>query len=452
MKTLSRLLGAALLFAMGADPSLAAIFTVNSGYDSVDVTPGDSICSDASGFCSLRAAVMQANFTPTAADTIVLNVPLVTLSIPWSPFSIDDDSSGDLDILGPVTIEGEGATVEWSSAVPTQARDRVFHFFPVYGPFDAQLKALTVRGGVATPVEVKPLQFWSIGGGVLIQNSAAVRVAVQLDNVTVVENRAFDQGGGVWSQGNLDMQDSTISANRVERGCDPVAGDVFGGGGLYNQGLAHVVRSTFSGNLALNEGADGGGCGGGILNHDGVLTMVNSTVSSNYAFLAGGGLWNLGQARLSFVTNSLNVAYFGAGGGLNNQSVMQMTASILAFNAPLDCASAPGITNGFNLDSDSSCDLTGPGDLPGVDPVLGALQINPPGLTKTHALGVGSPALDVVAPPCLDVFGDPVLEDQLGNPRPSPYGAARCDIGAVEGISDLLFRDGFEGVASRMRR
>jgi hypothetical protein len=45
-----------------------------------------------------------------------------------------------------------------------------------------------------------------------------------------------------------------------------------------------------------------------------------------------------------------------------------------------------------------------------------------------------------------------VLEDQLGNPRPSPYGAARCDIGAVEGISDLLFRDGFEGVAGRMRR
>jgi hypothetical protein len=129
-----------------------------------------------------------------------------------------------------------------------------------------------------------------------------------------------------------------------------------------------------------------------------------------------------------------------------------MTASIVATNAPQDCDTVSPITNGFNLDGDTSCNLVGPGSLSGLDPLLGALQLNPPGLTQTHAPLPGSPALDVVNPPCLDVLGNPVLKDQLGNLRPAPSGAARCDIGAVEGISDLLFRDGFESAASRMRR
>jgi hypothetical protein len=168
--------------------------------------------------------------------------------------------------------------------------------------------------------------------------------------------------------------------------------------------------------------------------------------------VAGGGLWNRGQAALSLVTNSFNVADGLAGGGLYSQSAVQMTASIVALNAPWDCTTASSITAGFNLDGDSTCNLTGPGDISGVDPLLGPLQLNPPGLTHTHALLPGSPALDVVTSPCLDVFAIPVLEDQLGNPRPAPSGAARCDIGAVEGISDLLFRDGFESAASRLRR
>jgi hypothetical protein len=450
MKTLSTLLGMALVLGSGADPSLAATWVVNTPVDSTDATPGDGLCADMNGLCSLRAAVMEANFTPMVSDTIALNVPVATLGIPWQPFTADDDSSGDLDILGPVTIEGGGAIVEWSSAVPAFARDRVFHFFPPSQAFDAQIRDLTVRGGVATAVEVIPLQFLSAGGGVLIQSNAVVRVTVQLENVHLVENVAAQQGGGVWSQGNLDVRDSTVSANRVPAsGC---AGPFFGGAGLYNLGHAYVVRSTFSGNFALDEDADEGGCGGGILNGDGgVLAMVNSTISSNHAFLAGGGLWNRGQVSLSFVTNSFNVADFGTGAGLYNSWVLQMTASIVAVNAPQDCDTVSPITSGFNLDSDTSCKLIGQGDLPGVDPLLGALQLNPPGLSQTHAPLPGSPALDGAAPTCFDVFGFTVLEDQRGSLRPAPSGA-RCDIGAVEGISDLLFRDGFDGVVARMRR
>jgi hypothetical protein len=73
-----------------------------------------------------------------------------------------------------------------------------------------------------------------------------------------------------------------------------------------------------------------------------------------------------------------------------------------------------------SLDSDNSCVLIGPGDLPGVAPLLGPLANNG-GPTDTHALLAGSPAIDaggICAP-----------TDQRGVTR--PQGPA-CDIGAFE--------------------
>ena len=57
---------------------------------------------------------------------------------------------------------------------------------------------------------------------------------------------------------------------------------------------------------------------------------------------------------------------------------------------PLDLVSL-----GYNLsDTDASdCDLTAPGDLVNTDPLLGALADNG-GLTRTHALLIGNPAID----------------------------------------------------------
>ncbi len=55
----------------------AASFTVNSLLDTVDVNPGDGICDDGSGNCTLRAAIAEANAT-IGADTITISVNGVT--------------------------------------------------------------------------------------------------------------------------------------------------------------------------------------------------------------------------------------------------------------------------------------------------------------------------------------------------------------------------------------
>jgi hypothetical protein len=86
---------------------------------------------------------------------------------------------------------------------------------------------------------------------------------------------------------------------------------------------------------------------------------------------------------------------------------------------PLQSGTSP---NGFNLDSDNTCNLTDRRQA-GREHLLGPLANNG-GPTQTHALLPGSPAIDMVLSGC------PLpATDQRGITRPQ---GAVCDIGAYE--------------------
>jgi len=113
----------------------------------------------------------------------------------------------------------------------------------------------------------------------------------------------------------------------------------------------------------------------------------------------------------------------GGGGGIHNIAVLILTNSIVGNNSGGDCIGTI-TSHGHNLDSDGSCGLTGPGDIPNGNTNLGGLALNPPGTTATHELLPGSDAIDAV--PVVDCS---VATDQRGIGR--PQGPA-CDIGAFE--------------------
>ena len=112
---------------------------------------------------------------------------------------------------------------------------------------------------------------------------------------------------------------------------------------------------------------------------------------------------------------------------MSSGSTPTVKNTIIANSSPAgDCAEGRVISLGHNLDSDGTCGLTEPTDLPNTDPLLGPLADNG-GPTLTHALLPTSPAID--AGSCMAVDGSPVTTDQRDATR--PQGAA-CDIGAYE--------------------
>ena len=287
------------------------------------------------------------------------------------------------------------------------------------------------------------------GGGILNQGTLTVTAS------TIAHNTSGNSGGGIFnSGGNITVNNSLFKGNVASSGAGifNIAGDtltltestltqnvagfiIARGGGIFNRdSTLELNSSTVNGNVAFQ-------LGGGIFSDGGSITSTNSTVSSNVGVLEGGGIYNQGSATVTMTNSTVTGNISGAGGGVFNISpgtVVLENTIIADHPAGSDCF-GPGFTSlGNNLDSNNSCNLTDPGDLTGVAPLLGPLQDNG-GPTETHALLSGSPAIDAGN----DLSAPPT--DQRGVLRPQGLAS---DIGAFEADQsctlelDLLYQGG----------
>ncbi|MCP5098571.1 MAG: tandem-95 repeat protein [Chloroflexi bacterium] len=288
----------------------------------------------------------------------------------------------------------------------------------------------------------------SDGGGIMNEGTLTI------NSSTIIRNVAFD-GGGILNYGQLNIDSSTLSNNSANNGAGismfesmsitnsvidaNIAANIGGairatigtvdisnsairnnnarlGGGISVQSTANLTGVTLSGNSANEQG--------GGLYISGNATLLNSTVSDNSASsFNGGGVWMFLSGSLALnhttITNNTNIGIV----SLDNSP--QLMHSIVANQkSGGDCAgSTPATSNGYNLDSDGSCNLTATTDIPSGNANLGLLANNG-GLTSTHELLVDSDALDVIpASNCS------LLTDQRGVTRPQ---GTHCDIGAFE--------------------
>jgi filamentous hemagglutinin family protein len=273
-----------------------------------------------------------------------------------------------------------------------------------------------------------------------------------ISNSNISGNTATNNGGGVYNTGNMTISNSNISGNTATNN----------GGGVYNTGNMTISNSTISGNTATTNG---GGVfttigaiaisnstisgnrvdfGGGVLVNSGTATFTNITVSGNAANRDGGGIYHSnGNVTItnSTITNNKSDAdnnNTGNGGGIfrNNAAITTtIRNSIIAGN--FDTAGSGAINldvrgtfvdGGNNLigSNNGSTDFTvstlvGTNANP-IDPKLAPLG-NYGGVTQTHALLLGSPALNAGN----NSFVAGI--DQRGLPRIS---GGTVDIGAFE--------------------
>jgi hypothetical protein len=346
-------------FTLASATAHSAVLTVTNTQDS---GPG-----------SLRDRIATA---ATTGDTIqfdaALNGQTITLT------------SAQLLINKSLTINGPGAdklAVQRSSAAGTPA----FRIFEIPGSSIVTLAGLTISNGNE-----------SAGGGGISMTHGRVMI---VDCVISGNSAPGGSGGGISSSlgSSLTITRSTISGNSASYGGglsvpgspstilgpaqlgmtnSTISGNVATeGGGLRNSGMASIVNCTFSANSAS--------IGGGIWNRkigflDGVLNITNSTVTGNSA-LEGGGI-----CTLDFGTSGSRNTIFASNTAANGPDVKGKLSS-----------------NGFNLVGNNAgatilspqvSDQIGTAAAP-IDPLLGPLQNNG-GPTFTHALRLGSPAID----------------------------------------------------------
>jgi hypothetical protein len=251
---------------------------------------------------------------------------------------------------------------------------------------------------------------------------------------STISGNSADAGGGIYA-GYASVTKSTISGNSASDR----------GGGIYNYGDLTVTDSTISGNSADT--------GGGIYSSTDLIglrtTIQNSTISGNTASTAGGALFNYnGLTVIDFSTITLNEAPDGAGGGVasygDTYTRTRARSSIIAGNIGGDVEFLFGNTNsfqsmGYNLIGTGNAlgRFILEGDQTGIaDPLLEPLADNG-GVTMTHALRAGSPAIDAGNPSAAAGSGGVPMFDQRG----APFGrivdcdgtlGARIDIGAFE--------------------
>ncbi|HEV7485554.1 MAG TPA: Calx-beta domain-containing protein [Thermoanaerobaculia bacterium] len=422
--------------ALAAVPASAATFTVINLNDS--------------GAGSLRDAITQAN---GAAGADVINFqPGLTGTITLT--------TGQLKIADSVDIQGPGAA---TISVSGNNASRVFYLYTGSATLDVRIAGLTITQGAA-----------NIGAGIVDFDEN-----LTLEGVTITQNAATGDGGGLWADGfsmTLTVNNSTISGNTsgddgggiyVEDTGGPmtftnsvISGNqaVGAGGGIYFYDPDDDItfqNTTISGNTAGTIGGgiylysfDNGGMtfrgstisgnsaqeGGGLFLYSidtTPLLIENSTISGNHATAGQGGgifLYNVSAGgTLSFATIASNTATGNGGGVFVESGTVTINDSIVADNT----ASANNDLDGTFDASYSLIETPGSaaindiaGNIFSTDPNLGPLANNG-GSTQTHMPGEGSPVINAGDP----AFVPPPSTDQRALAR---VVGGRVDMGSVE--------------------
>ena len=165
-------------------------------------------------------------------------------------------------------------------------------------------------------------------------------VPLTVAGLTLTGGMSANQGGGIFSGGDVTLTNSSVSGNASERG----------GGGIFSFGNVTLTNSTVSGNSTAGGSGEGDGSGGGIFS-GGNVTLTDSTVSDNSGFDYGGGIDVIGNVTLTNSTVSGNELLSGEGGGIFSNGNVALINSTISGNAATIDGGGIYSVNGGTIDN-----------------------------------------------------------------------------------------------------
>lgn len=373
---------------------------------------------------SLIAAINTAN-SNNQPDVITFNANIALTAIAEST-PTSEGANGLPSILpdggNSLTIEGNGFTLSRSGAA-------TFRIMRISLGANVFINDLTIENGLANAPGL------GVMGGAIF-----TRGQLTIDNSIFRNNVANDGSNGlggaiavVETSANVTITNSTFTGNSAPPNS---------GGAIQNtRGTVFLRGNTFFNNNASN--------GGGLETQGGNVTLINNTFSGNTAN-QGGGIYTGSSAVLTLQNNTItnNTASI-SGGGIHNNffGTVNIQNTIIAGNtAPTDSNCRNDNSFGGTVINGNSYNIFGTGGNAGGCPA-GATDIVPAGAigtiisplannngpTLTHALAIGSPALDAAN------LANCPTDDQRGFLRGfNGVGAVNnpqvgdCDMGAYE--------------------
>lgn len=255
---------------------------------------------------------IEANFTSTGSITIKYISVVYMVETPL------DDAVGNANNcpLGGPLLNGTGMNCSLRDALAAaQASSGANIYFDstVFAPANtAAQNTITLTGGALyipswTTISAPTTANGKTLGNVITVDAGGQSTAfwvdsgvtqAEIDNLNIVNGANGFGGAGIYTDGQLTVQRTTIAGGSSPGGQ---------GGGIYidADGKLTLEDSTVSGNSAAS--------GGGIANY-GTLTMMESTISGNSASTDAGGLYQDGQATIASSTISANQSSGSVGG------------------------------------------------------------------------------------------------------------------------------------------
>lgn len=317
----------------------AKLFTVNSSADASDALPADGICADASGECTLRAAIEESNSSAGTQDIIIFSLP--------QP-AVIDLTIGPLTVTGAgISIVGPGARRVFVLRFTGGTQFRIFHI-PNSGT-SAVIRGISIHDGISGLL---------IAGGAIRTGPGTT---LYLADVSV-RNNTGGSGGAILNEGTMTITRSLFASNAANANGGAIA--------TTSTSVTRIYDSTITGNSATS--------GGGIY-AEGPVLLVNDTISHNSAANSASGVRS-GSANEVAMLNTIV-------GSDVSLPVTSLSGTFLSHgnNIVTDARTSTGFANGVNNDQVSDNNV--------INPMLGPLANNG-GQTDTRQLLNGSPAIN----------------------------------------------------------